>query len=82
MRLSGAVLSEGRFAAAASAYGATMAPGRRLARAFGATAAALGAQRLGIPGWPWLEIIGTGRSRMKYGCDWLRLVLVEVGMTG
>eukprot|EP00438_Fugacium_kawagutii_P002829 Skav214115 [mRNA] locus=scaffold1185:385909:391725:- [translate_table: standard] len=45
MRLSGAVLSEGRFATAAGAYGAGPAPGRRLARAFGA-------QPLGaIPGW-------------------------------
>lgn len=49
MRLSGAVLSEGRFGAAAfAAYGgASEVAGRRLARGFGAPAAKLGAQQLG-----------------------------------
>ena len=50
MRLSGAVLSEGRFGAAAfAAYGAPEVAGRRLARGFGAPAAKLGAQQLGVP---------------------------------
>jgi hypothetical protein len=50
MRLSGAVLSEGRFGAAAfAAYGAPEVAGRRLARGFGAPAAKLGAQQLGMP---------------------------------
>ena len=49
MRLSGnAVLSEGRFAVAAQkAYGMVEVAGRRLARAFGVPAAALGSQQLG-----------------------------------
>ena len=50
MRLSGAVLSEGRFGAAAfAAYRAPEVAGRRLARGFGAPAAKLGAQQLGVP---------------------------------
>ena len=56
MRLSGAVLSEGRFGAAtARAYGAAEVAGRRLARGFGAPTAKLGAQQLEPWGAGWVR---------------------------